>query len=50
MRIVHVLPKGGIGGAEKLALNLAKQQSLKGNTVSMWFLFDGGPIKEDAKK
>jgi glycosyltransferase involved in cell wall biosynthesis len=50
MRIVHVLPKGVIGGAEKLALNIAKQQLLKGNIVSIWLLFDGGPILQEAEK
>lgn len=48
MRIVHILPKGVIGGAEKLALDLCKQQILKGDTVSMWFLFGGGPIEKEA--
>jgi glycosyltransferase involved in cell wall biosynthesis len=48
MNIVHVLPKGVVGGAEKLALNIAIRQSALGHTVSMWFLFDGGSIESEA--
>jgi glycosyltransferase involved in cell wall biosynthesis len=49
MNIVHLVSAGVIGGAEKIALQLAAHQNKTGNTVEIWFLFNGGPIKAQAE-
>jgi len=50
MKIVHLVSAGVIGGAEKIALQLATYQKNAGNDVEIWFLFKGGPIKAEAEK
>jgi glycosyltransferase involved in cell wall biosynthesis len=47
MRILHLLPRGVIGGAEKLTLSLANRQKAR-HQVSIVFLFSGGAILEEA--
>ena len=49
MKILHVLLSGCIGGAEKLALTLAKIQKQNNHDVTIAFLFRGGPIAKQAK-
>lgn len=50
MKIVHLVSAGVIGGAEKIALQLATFQHESGSNVELWFLFRGGPIMEEAER
>lgn len=50
MNIVHLVSAGVIGGAEKIALQLAASQHEMGNSVEIWFLFNGGPIMVEAER
>lgn len=50
MKIVHLVWAGVIGGAERIALQLAASQNETGNAVEIWFLSNGGPIMSEAER